>query len=80
MFVLGLCVCGCVVYGVCVSRSVFVSIRELLTYSNSISSFQFVFTAHITVCMYKCLLHLQRYIRPKYLHIHPKKHDALPVG
>lgn len=33
---------------------VLVSMCELLTYSNSISSFQSVFTAHITVGMRKC--------------------------
>lgn len=49
------CVCGCLVYSVCVS----VSAREFLTSSNSIPSFEFVFTGHITVCMYKCLLQLK---------------------
>ena len=58
---------------VCVCVSLFVSVRELLIYSNSINSFQFVFTAHITVCMYKCLVRLERYIKPKCLHIHLNK-------
>lgn len=37
MFVLDLCICGCVVYRVCVSLSVLGSVRKLQTYTNSIS-------------------------------------------
>ena len=74
MFVLCVCVCVCV----CVFSLlwVYLWVPQMLV-RNSITSFQFVFTAQTIACMFECRRCISGQIVYIYLQM---KHDALPAG